>query len=127
MDDAQYATHCHSLLKEFAETLTARTENLPQSDSLVELSSAFQELSAGQRDLYLDGPPLISRLFTTYPDFAPTFPRDLLWFIAGECLHYMPDEEIAAYQQLEEMRLEAASQGKVLDLRQARASLQNLQ
>ncbi len=127
MDDAQYANHCHSLLKEFAETFTARTENLPEDDSLVELCTAFRELSAGERDLYLDGPALVSRLFTTYPDFAPTFPRDLLWFIAGECLHYMPDEEIAAYQQLEEMRLEAASQGKVLDLRQARASLQKLQ
>ena len=39
----------------------------------------------------------------------------------------MPDEEIETYQQLDEMRAEAAAQGKVLDLRQARASLQKLQ
>ena len=87
----------------------------------------MRTVAEGERDLYLDGPQLVSRLFTTYPDFAPTFPRDLLWFLAGECLHYMPDEEIAIYQQLDELRAEAAAQGKTLDLRQARASLQQLQ
>ena len=50
-------------------------------------------------------PALVARLFTTYPDFAPTFPRELLWFFGGDCLHYMPDEEIATFQQLEELRL----------------------
>ena len=84
-------------------------------------------LASGERDLYGEGPGLVSRLFTTYPDFAPTFPRDLLWFLAGECLHYMPDEEITTYQQLDDMRAEAAAQGKTLDLRQARASLARLQ
>ena len=127
MDDAQYASHCRELLKQFAGDTIKRTEHLPESDSLRELAAAFGELSDGTRDLYVDGPALVSRLFTTYPDFAPSFPRDLLWFLAGECLHYMPDEEIAAYQQLDEMRAEAAAQGKVLDLRQARASLQQMQ
>lgn len=127
MDDAQYASHCRAQLKKFAEDMTRRTEHLPESDSLRELAAAFAELGDGDRDLYLDGPSLVSRLFTTYPDFAPTFPRDLLWFLAGECLHFMPDEEIEAYQQLDEMRADAAAQGKVLDLRQARANLQKLQ
>ena len=127
MDDAQYASHCRGLLKQFAEDMVKRTEHLPESDSLRELAAAFIQLSDGERDLYIDGPSLVSRLFTTYPDFAPTLPRDLLWFLAGECLHYMPDEEIAAYQQLDEMRAEAAAQGKVLDLRQARASLRQVQ
>lgn len=127
MDDAQYASHCRELLKEFSGDMIKRTEHLPESDSFRELATAFAELSHGSRDLYVDGPTLVSRLFTTYPDFAPTLPRDLLWFMAGECLHYMPDEEIAAYQQLDEMRAEAAAHGKVLDLRQARASLQQVQ
>ena len=127
MDDAQYASHCREQLRNFAQDTLVRTEHLPKEDSLRELAAAFSELSAGKRDLYLDGPSLVSRLFTTYPDFAPSFPRDLLWFLAGECLHYMPDEEIEAYQQLDEMRAEAAAQGKVLDLRQARASLQRVQ
>lgn len=127
MDDAQYASHCRELLQQFAQDMIKRTEHLPEADSLRELATAFGDLCNGSRDLYLDGPSLVSRLFTTYPDFAPTLPRDLLWFLAGECLHYMPDEEIALHQQLDEMRAEAAAQGKVLDLRQARASLQQLQ
>lgn len=127
MDDAQYASHCRELLQQFAGDMIKRTEHLPESDSLRELAAAFAELSDGTRDLYLDGPPLVSRLFTTYPDFAPVFPRDLLWFLAGECLHYMPEEEIVAHQQLDDMRAEAAAKGKVLDLRQARASLRQLQ
>jgi hypothetical protein len=127
MDDAHYARHCREQLRVFADTFTQRTAHLPQEDALRELAAAFARLADGTRDLYEEAPPLVSRLFITYPDFAPTFPRDLLWFLAGECLHYMPDEEILAYQQLDEMRAAAAAQGKVLDLRQARASLQQLQ
>lgn len=127
MDDNQYANYCREQLRDFARTMVTRTEHLPEDDSLRELSAAFAALASGERDLYGEGPGLVSRLFTTYPDFAPTFPRDLLWFLAGECLHYMPDEEIATYQQLDDMRAEAAAQGKTLDLRQARASLARLQ
>ena len=83
MDDAQYASHCRDLLLHFARDMMTRTEHLPEGDSLRELAQAFGELCDGTRDLYLDGPALVSRLFTTYPDFAPTFPRDLLWFLAG--------------------------------------------
>jgi hypothetical protein len=127
MDDAHYARHCLEQLQAFADTFNARTAHLPEEDALRELGRAFTELASGSRDLYLEGPALVSRLFTTYPDLAPTFPRDLLWFLAGECLHYMPEAEIQTYQQLDEMRAEAAAQGVVLDLRQARASLQQLQ
>ncbi len=127
MDDASYANYCRELLLNFSRDFSTRTQHLPQQDGLRELASAFAELVDGSRDLYGDGPALVARLFTTYPDFAPSFPRDLLWFLAGDCLHFMPDEEIAAYQQLDEMRAEAAAQGKVLDLRQARASLQQVQ
>ena len=127
MNDAQYASHCHKLLEEFAATMTKRMEHLPEGDSLRELAERFTALSTGQGDLYLDGPGLISRLFTTYPDFAPTFPRDLLWFLGGECLHYMPDEEISAYQKLDDLRAEAAEKGETLNMRDARASLMGLQ
>ena len=127
MDDAQYASHCRALLTDFAQTLVTRTAHLPEADPLRALALAFSQLGSEGNDLYADGQNLVSRLFTAYPDFAPGFPRDLLWFFAGECLHYMPDEEITEYQQLDEMRREAAEQGKTLDLRQARASLKSLQ
>ena len=127
MDDSQYAQYCRDQLNEFAATLQKRTEELPDGDSLKELAAAFSELADGERDLYGEGPGLVARLFTTYPDFGPTLPRDLLWFLGGECLHFMPDEEIGIYRQLDEMGQEAASQGKTLDLVQARASIGQLQ
>ncbi|MEP4147958.1 MAG: PA2817 family protein [Halioglobus sp.] len=127
MNDAQYASHCRELLAEFAANMTKRLEHLPEGDSLRELADRFSDLQKNDGDLYADGATLVSRLFTTYPDFAPTFPRDLLWFLGGECLHYMPDEEIAAYQKLDDMRYAAADKGETLNLREARASLLSLQ
>lgn len=127
MDDAHYASYCRELLQNFADEFCTRTAHLPEDDALRELAGAFADVAGGTRDLYTEGPTLVGRLFTTYPDFAPTFPRDLLWFLAGDCLHFMPDEEILAFQQLDELRSEAAAQGRTLDLRQARASLRQLQ
>lgn len=127
MDDTQYADHCRRQLAEFAETMTKRTEHLPEDDSLRELAAAFTQLNSAGGNLYEDGPVLVSRLFTTYPDFAPTLPRDLLWFFAGDCLHYMADEEISLYQRLDELRAEASGRGEILDLREARANLLQLQ
>jgi len=127
MNDSQYARHCQEQQAEFSTSMTKRLEHLPEGDSLRELAGRFTTLGKDDSDLYADGPNLVSRLFTTYPDFAPTFPRDLLWFLGGECLHYMPDDEIAAYQKLDDMRYEAAERGETLNLRDARASLLKLQ
>ena len=127
MDDKQYAQYCQQLLEEFSTTTEKRLEHLPENDPLRELGSRFKALAAGEGDLYVDGPMLVSRLFTTYPDFAPAFPRDLLWFFGGECLHYMPDEEISAYQKLDDMRSAAALRGETLSMREARANLMGLQ
>ena len=127
MNDEQYLANCLEQLGQFASELTTRTGHLPEDDSLRQLAASFSQLAAGELDLYGDGPALVSRMFTTYPDFAPTFPRDLLWFFGGDCLHFMPDSEIATYQTLDELRGEAAARGETLDLRAARASLKGLQ
>jgi hypothetical protein len=123
MNDEQYVMHCREQFKVFSSTLMARTESLEATDSLRELAMSFDSAAQGGDDLYQCAPALVERLFTTYPDFAPTFPRELLWFLGGECLHYMPDEEITLYQQLDEMRDTAQISGKVLDFQAARAKL----
>ena len=127
LNDRQYLQHCRQLLSGFAATLLQRTEALDREESLRELARAFGRLATGDAAPYRDGPALVSRLFTTFPDFAPTFPRELLWFFGGDCLHYMPDEEIELFQQLEDLRGAAARRGEVLDLRAARANLLKLQ
>lgn len=127
MNDDQYLKHSLDMLSEFAQTLVTRTEHLPEDDSLRELAAAFQALPESADDIYTEGAGLVGRLFTTYPDFAPTLPRALLWFLGGDCLHYMADDEIDLFQQLDDMRGSAASRGETLDLRAARAKLLKLQ
>ena len=128
MNDEQYLLHCRELLSDFARGLSARTASLPQDDTLRQLAGEFERLArSSEADLYTEAAPLVDRLFTTYPDFAPTFPRELLWFFGGDCLHFMPDDEIALFQQLDEKRSEAAAGGNILDLQAARAKLLNLQ
>ena len=127
MNDEQYMRHCRKQFDDFSATLVTRTESLIDTDSLRELAHAFARVASGEDDLYEKAPALISRLFDTYPDFAPTFPRDLLWFLGGECLHYMPDEEITVFQQLDELRGAAEIRGEVLDFQAARAKLMKSQ
>jgi len=119
--------HCRAQFSDFCTTLTSRTASLDDKDSLKELALAFQRVASAEDGLYNKGPALISRLFETYPDFAPTFPRELLWFLGGECLHFMPDEEIAVFQQLDELRGAAQIKGEVLDFQAARAKLMKSQ
>ncbi|MCR9104124.1 MAG: dehydrogenase [Gammaproteobacteria bacterium] len=127
MTDEQYLQHCQALLADFVNALQARTSTLPEDDPLRALVQAFDQLAKDSQDQYIDGPPLVQRLFTTYPEIAPLLPRQLLWFFGGDCLHFMPDEEINRFQALEEARLTAAAQGDVFDIAEARAKLLNLQ
>jgi hypothetical protein len=121
MNDEQYLSHCTELLAEFSKTLSQRTEVLSQDDGLRTLAAEFQRLTNDPAaDVYNEVGSLVGRLFTTYPDFAPTFPR-------GDCLHFMPDDEIAVYQQLDDQRGQAARQGQIFDLQSARAKLLKLQ
>ncbi|CAA0088694.1 Uncharacterised protein [Halioglobus japonicus] len=115
------------MLAEFSSELTTRTEQLPEDHPLRELARNFRDLAENNTELYERGPALVARLFDTYPEFAPTFPRQLLWFMGGDCLHYMADEEIEQHQQLEELRLDAANRGETFNFKDARAKLLNLQ
>jgi hypothetical protein len=115
------------LLNEFAQTLVERTRQLPQEHPLRELATAFQSLATTGEELHELGPGLVARLFDTYPEFAPTFPRPLLWFFGGDCLHYMADKEIAEFQEMDEIRVAAARRGEIVNLQESRAKLLKLQ
>ena len=127
MNDEQYLQHSHAVFETFSNEFVLRTQSLKETDALRELALAFQRMAEGESDLYTQGQTLVSRLFTTYPDFSPTFPRELLWFLGGDCLHFMPDGEIALYQQLEEQRQNSAAHGEIIDFSAARAKLLKLQ
>lgn len=61
------------------------------------------------------GQDLICQVIQRYPQIAHLVPRDLLWFFGGDCLHFMPDEELNLYQTLEERRYEAQQNDEPFD------------
>jgi hypothetical protein len=126
MNDEQYLEYSRALLVEFSNTLAARTRDLPQEHAIRSLASDYQSLGEPGTDLYTRGADLVTKLFNSFPEFAPTFPRQLLWFFGGDCLHYLTDEEIAQFQQLEDLRLAAASCGDAFNFEDARAKLLKL-
>lgn len=75
-----------------------------------------------EASLYL-GQDLISQIFQRYPQIAHLVPRDLLWFFGGDCLHFMPDEEIELFQRLDERRFEAAQNDEPFDWNQEKQLL----
>jgi len=69
------------------------------------------------------GQDMICQVFHRYPQIAHLVPRDLLWFFGGDCLHFMPDEEIALFQELEERRHEAEENDEPFDWNQEKQLL----
>ena len=69
------------------------------------------------------GQDMMSQVILRYPQIAHLVPRDLLWFFGGDCLHFMPDEELDLYQALEERRFEAEQNDEPFDWNQEKQLL----
>lgn len=67
-----------------------------------------------------DGQKLVLQQISKYPNYTECWARDLLWYFGGDCLHFMPDEEITKFQQMDEARFEAIDAGKVFDREKTR-------
>ncbi|MGB0468145.1 MAG: PA2817 family protein [Pontibacterium sp.] len=95
----------------------------------IEFIDQFKALVSSFEDVCVDmetGQRLLARIPHAYPELTPLMPRDLFWFFGGECLHFMPDDEIQAYQQLDEARFEAADAGQPFNYEDTRAKLLGL-
>ena len=117
---ASHLDHHLALLKHLRDILVALGEaEQVLDDSHALFLERYDELLAElPRDpvssQYL-GQDLLSQVFHRYPQIAHLVPRDLLWFFGGDCLHFMPDEEIAMYQTLDERRFEAEQNDEPFD------------
>ena len=114
-----YLDHNLALLAHLRSILVAlgEAEQIPD-DSHALFLERFDDLLASLPDVPEDRPlgqDLICQVFHRYPQVAHLVPRDLLWFFGGDCLHYMPDEEIALYQELDERRYAAEEAGAPFD------------
>lgn len=126
MNDSEYREMCLEMAGRFAKRIGEEAAKSSPDDPLRKLAEGFARIAGGD-GIYEEGPRLVRKLFSSCPQLAPDFPRDLLWFIGGDCLHLMSDEELAKFQQLDEMRAEAAARDEVLDYHEERAKLLNLQ
>ena len=77
-------------------------------------------------DFLEQGQILMCRVVGSYPHLMPLLYRDLLWFFGGDCLHYMPDNEIATFQQLDEEREEAKLLQRPFSYKEARARMMGM-
>ncbi|SDU06914.1 hypothetical protein SAMN05216296_1593 [Pseudomonas pohangensis] len=115
-----YLDHHLALLQHLRSILLAlgEAEQVPDETHALFLER-YDELLAElpddtENNLYL-GQDLLSQIFHRYPQIAHLIPRDLLWFFGGDCLHFMPDEEIQLYQQLDERRFAAIENDEEFD------------
>ena len=126
MNNSYHAFHV-DLLKQTYNQLLEFTpfckEELAVDDE--EFLQLFKDLitqtEAHQSGYIDDGQSLMSRFIRAYPELTPLLPRDLLWFFGGDCLHFMPDEELQLFQQLDEARYAAESQGDNFEYSRERA------
>ena len=95
-------------------------------DFLEQLVTLVKALEAEKEDALYQGQETLCRLVRTYPHLVQLLDRDLFWYFGGDCLHFMPDDEIALFQQLDEQRFEAEAAGEPFNLEEARARLLKL-
>ncbi|MCJ8168063.1 PA2817 family protein [Atopomonas sediminilitoris] len=127
--DAHLSYHL-DLLKQLHTLLNALTDidhwsQDAHQELLDELQQLITEMSQGENNDWFIGQDLLCKVFSRYAQVAHLIPRDLLWFFGGDCLHFMPDEEIEAFQMLEDQRHAAEQAGEVFDWAKAR-QLQSL-
>jgi hypothetical protein len=85
-------------------------------DFLGKWDDLTKKIQENTHDYTFDAQEILSRFIRCYANLVPLIKRELLWFVGGECLHFLGDEEIALYQQLEDHLYELDSQNKQYDI-----------
>ncbi len=99
---------------------------LEDEEFLIQFRKLIASINSPSNDYIDAGQSLLNKWIRNYPELVPLIPRDLLWFFGGDCLHYMPDDEIAQFQRLDEKRYEAESCGKTFEYLRERALILGL-
>lgn len=123
--DTSYIEFHQRLLNAFITQVKQQTPfNLEHcdQDDLDFIRDLEQLPNIGGSQQLIQGQQLLCKLVATYHHLMPLLPRDLLWYFGGDCLHYMPDEEIALYQHLDEQRQSAGETNQAFDYEKARLS-----
>ncbi|NVK74223.1 MAG: hypothetical protein HWE24_12125 [Oceanospirillaceae bacterium] len=85
-------------------------------DFLEKWDDLTKKIQSNTHDYTFDAQEVLSRFIRCYANLVPLIKRELLWFVGGECLHFLGDEEIALYQQLEDHLYELDNQNISYDI-----------
>tara|TARA_R110000868_G_scaffold172814_1_gene408814 strand:+ start:81 stop:497 length:417 start_codon:yes stop_codon:yes gene_type:complete len=107
MSDASYIAYHQRLIDQLSKHIKSTAPF--NGDALDEVNAAFlQKLeqltdsNTAPHDQRHLGQSLLSQIVGNYPHLMPNVPRALFWYFGGDCMHYLGDEEITHFQQLEE-------------------------
>ncbi len=127
-----YLTFHHQLLTRLAEQVAANppfdgaATDAASNPEAAETLAQLQALSRTEQwndAFYQQGQQLLCHFIATYPHITPLITRDLLWLFGGDCLHYMPDDEIQLFQRLEDKRADAEAAGTPFHYEKERANV----
>ncbi|MFA7554378.1 MAG: PA2817 family protein [Spongiibacteraceae bacterium] len=107
-NDSSYFQHHHALLQALYQyCLQQAPFNSDSSNDIdADFISTLEKISQAShfdQTIQQQGQAIITKIVSNYPHITPAVSRDLFWFFGGECLHYMGDEELSLYQQLDEL------------------------
>ncbi|MEN0039671.1 MAG: PA2817 family protein [Cellvibrio sp.] len=123
--DQEYYTYHLELLTAFSEQVQQlppfNLDNPSEDDQEFITGLTHLQQQSHSADFLEQGQVLMCRVVGSYPHLMPLLYRDLLWFFGGDCLHFMPDEEIAVFQRLDEQREDAKQQQTPFNYKEARA------
>lgn len=75
--------------------------DMPNNETLDQLKKLLIDFEQSTDSAILDSQQWLAKIFNFYPQLAPIIPRALLWFVGGECLHYLTDEELRAFEEVD--------------------------
>lgn len=123
--DQEYYTYHLELLAAFSTQIQQlppfNSEHNSEDDQEFIATLTQLQQHVHEPDFLEQGQVLMCRIVGSYPHLMPLLYRDLLWFFGGDCLHFMPDEEIAVFQRLDEQREDAKQQKTAFSYKEARA------
>ena len=87
-----------------------------EQDFIDKWNTLIVSADAPTSEFLFDTQELIGRFIRCYPNLVPLMHRGLLYFVGGECLHYLGDKELALYQSIDEQLYELESAGETADI-----------
>ena len=86
--------------------LTSITFAEPRDEAHERLLARFEQLlealETGSTDYEFLGRDFLITIQSAFPELWPLVDRRLLWFFGGDCLHFLDDAEISAFQAQDE-------------------------